>query len=155
MGFEPQIRRIVEEEGMPMGDDRQTMMFSATFPQQIQRLASEGCEFGSHLATHRSLDVIDNEACLREALESRIKITNWLGSAPIAVAPPYGQVSDSSARLLQAAGYPLIFTTEHGHTSVFDSGLGLQRIEVAALDSYQTILGKMRAPGTRSPVAGA
>lgn len=41
MGFEPQIRRIVEEEGMPMGDDRQTMMFSATFPSQIQRLASD------------------------------------------------------------------------------------------------------------------
>eukprot|EP00540_Astrosyne_radiata_P017202 CAMPEP_0116865726 /NCGR_PEP_ID=MMETSP0418-20121206/25619_1 /TAXON_ID=1158023 /ORGANISM="Astrosyne radiata, Strain 13vi08-1A" /LENGTH=671 /DNA_ID=CAMNT_0004501253 /DNA_START=48 /DNA_END=2060 /DNA_ORIENTATION=- len=41
MGFEPQIRRIVEEEGMPVGDDRQTMMFSATFPPNIQRLASD------------------------------------------------------------------------------------------------------------------
>merc|ERR1719502_1855686 len=41
MGFEPQIRRIVEESGMPQGDDRQTMMFSATFPPNIQRLASD------------------------------------------------------------------------------------------------------------------
>jgi len=41
MGFEPQIRRIVEESGMPQGDDRQTMMFSATFPTEIQRLASD------------------------------------------------------------------------------------------------------------------
>jgi ATP-dependent RNA helicase DDX3X len=41
MGFEPQIRRIVEECGMPHGDDRQTMMFSATFPANIQRLASD------------------------------------------------------------------------------------------------------------------
>ena len=41
MGFEPQIRRIVEEEGMPGVDDRQTMMFSATFPSNIQRLASD------------------------------------------------------------------------------------------------------------------
>jgi ATP-dependent RNA helicase DDX3X len=41
MGFEPQIRRIVEEEGMPQGDRRQTMMFSATFPPPIQRLASD------------------------------------------------------------------------------------------------------------------
>jgi ATP-dependent RNA helicase DDX3X len=38
---EPQIRRIVEECGMPQGDDRQTMMFSATFPPNIQRLASD------------------------------------------------------------------------------------------------------------------
>ena len=41
MGFEPQIRRIVEESGMPQGVDRQTMMFSATFPANIQRLASD------------------------------------------------------------------------------------------------------------------
>jgi len=41
MGFEPQIRRIVEQEGMPNGDNRQTMMFSATFPSNIQRLASD------------------------------------------------------------------------------------------------------------------
>ena len=41
MGFEPQIRRIVEQEDMPRGDARQTMMFSATFPHDIQRLASD------------------------------------------------------------------------------------------------------------------
>lgn len=41
MGFEPQIRRIVDESGMPRVGERQTMMFSATFPREIQRLASE------------------------------------------------------------------------------------------------------------------
>lgn len=41
MGFEPQIRRIVEECFMPAGDDRQTMMFSATFPANMQRMASD------------------------------------------------------------------------------------------------------------------
>lgn len=39
MGFEPQIRRIVQEEGMPQ--ERQTFMFSATFPVEIQRLAQD------------------------------------------------------------------------------------------------------------------
>jgi ATP-dependent RNA helicase DDX3X len=39
MGFEPQIRRIVQEEGMPQ--ERQTFMFSATFPIEIQRLAGD------------------------------------------------------------------------------------------------------------------
>ena len=39
MGFEPQIRRIVKEEGM--NTERQTFMFSATFPVMIQRLASD------------------------------------------------------------------------------------------------------------------
>lgn len=41
MGFEPQIRRIVEGENMPRSGDRQTLLFSATFPKEIQRLASD------------------------------------------------------------------------------------------------------------------
>ena len=39
MGFEPEVRKIVEKMGMPAKGDRQTLMFSATFPDQIQRLA--------------------------------------------------------------------------------------------------------------------
>ncbi|WRT70563.1 ATP-dependent RNA helicase ded1 [Kwoniella shivajii] len=39
MGFEPQIRQIVEGEDMPGVMDRQTLMFSATFPKEIQMLA--------------------------------------------------------------------------------------------------------------------
>lgn len=41
MGFEPQIRRIVEGEDMPTVDGRQTLMFSATFPRDIQLLAKD------------------------------------------------------------------------------------------------------------------
>ena len=39
MGFEPQIRRIVEQDRMPPIGQRQTLMFSATFPKEIQTLA--------------------------------------------------------------------------------------------------------------------
>ncbi|KAF9664799.1 hypothetical protein SADUNF_Sadunf16G0055600 [Salix dunnii] len=41
MGFEPQIRKIVEQMDMPPCGMRQTMLFSATFPKEIQRLASD------------------------------------------------------------------------------------------------------------------
>ena len=41
MGFEPQIRRIVEGEDMPPVAGRQTLMFSATFPRDIQMLARD------------------------------------------------------------------------------------------------------------------
>ena len=41
MGFEPQIRRIVEGEDMPPTNGRQTLMFSATFPRDIQMLARD------------------------------------------------------------------------------------------------------------------
>ncbi|EGF79236.1 hypothetical protein BATDEDRAFT_35392 [Batrachochytrium dendrobatidis JAM81] len=39
MGFEPQIRQIVQQADMPT--DRQTLMFSATFPRNIQMLARD------------------------------------------------------------------------------------------------------------------
>jgi len=41
MGFEPQIRRIVQEDNMPPTGERQTLMFSATFPKEIQMLARD------------------------------------------------------------------------------------------------------------------
>jgi hypothetical protein len=41
MGFEPQIREIVQFRDMPGKEDRQTLMFSATFKPDIQKLASE------------------------------------------------------------------------------------------------------------------
>ncbi len=41
MGFEPQIRRIVEEKDMPAVGVRQTLLFSATFPKEVQRLAQD------------------------------------------------------------------------------------------------------------------
>jgi len=41
MGFEPQIREIVEKCDMPATGLRQTLMFSATFPKEIQMLARD------------------------------------------------------------------------------------------------------------------
>ncbi|XP_050213696.1 DEAD-box ATP-dependent RNA helicase 52C-like [Mercurialis annua] len=41
MGFEPQIRKIVQQMDMPPPGERQTMLFSATFPLEIQKLASD------------------------------------------------------------------------------------------------------------------
>ena len=39
MGFEPEVRKIVSEFSMPAVGERQTLMFSATFPEEIQKLA--------------------------------------------------------------------------------------------------------------------
>ncbi|ELP88319.1 DEAD box ATP-dependent RNA helicase, putative [Entamoeba invadens IP1] len=41
MGFEPQIRQICDDGEMPKVGVRQTLMFSATFPRPIQKLASD------------------------------------------------------------------------------------------------------------------
>lgn len=41
MGFEPDMRRLVASPGMPSKEQRQTLMFSATYPEDIQKLAAE------------------------------------------------------------------------------------------------------------------
>ncbi|KAF8782344.1 putative ATP-dependent RNA helicase DDX4 like protein [Argiope bruennichi] len=41
MGFSPAIRKMVEHSSMPQKGVRQTLMFSATFPEEIQKMASE------------------------------------------------------------------------------------------------------------------
>ncbi|XP_041352656.1 ATP-dependent RNA helicase DDX3X-like isoform X3 [Gigantopelta aegis] len=53
MGFEPQIRRIVEKDTMPPSGKRQTLMFSATFPKEIQVLARDFLENYIFLAVGR------------------------------------------------------------------------------------------------------
>jgi len=41
MGFLPSMRKLVGDTDMPGKGDRQTLMFSATFPEEVQRLAQE------------------------------------------------------------------------------------------------------------------
>ncbi|XP_035479110.1 probable ATP-dependent RNA helicase DDX4 isoform X3 [Scophthalmus maximus] len=41
MGFEPDMRRVVGSPGMPSKENRQTLMFSATYPEDIQRMAAD------------------------------------------------------------------------------------------------------------------
>jgi superfamily II DNA/RNA helicase len=48
MGFEPQIRRIVEKDSMPTSATRQTLMFSATFPKEIQVQLHKGCSIKTY-----------------------------------------------------------------------------------------------------------
>uniref|UniRef100_A0A915JI16 RNA helicase n=1 Tax=Romanomermis culicivorax TaxID=13658 RepID=A0A915JI16_ROMCU len=41
MGFESEMRRLLEHNTLPLKSERQTLMFSATFPEEIQRLAQD------------------------------------------------------------------------------------------------------------------
>jgi len=41
MGFGPEIKKIVTTFTMPSKENRQTLMFSATFPEEVQQIASE------------------------------------------------------------------------------------------------------------------
>lgn len=74
MGFEPQIRKIVQQMDMPPPGTRQTMLFSATFPDEIQRLASDFLSNYIFLSVGRvgsSTDLIAQKVELVQDMEKR------------------------------------------------------------------------------------
>ena len=73
MGFEPQIRRIVCESDMPGVNDRQTLMFSATFPQNIQMLARDFLKEYVFLSVGRVGSTSENITQKIEYVEDRDK----------------------------------------------------------------------------------
>ena len=73
MGFEPQIRRIVLGEDMPGVMDRQTLMFSATFPQNIQMLAKDFLKEYVFLSVGRVGSTSENITQKIEYVEDRDK----------------------------------------------------------------------------------
>uniref|UniRef100_A0A2K5BUZ6 RNA helicase n=1 Tax=Aotus nancymaae TaxID=37293 RepID=A0A2K5BUZ6_AOTNA len=60
MGFEPQIRRIVEQDTMPPKGVGRTMMFSATFSKEIQMLARDFLDEYIFLAVGREGSTSEN-----------------------------------------------------------------------------------------------
>ncbi|KAJ9538806.1 hypothetical protein OSB04_031539 [Centaurea solstitialis] len=81
MGFEPQIRKIVECLDMPLPGRRQTMLFSATFPDQIQRLASDFLSNYVFLSVGRvgsSTDLIAQKVVFVDDMEKQDYLRNLL-----------------------------------------------------------------------------
>ena len=83
MGFEPQVRQIVECSGMKTSEEgRQTMLFSATFPPSMRRLAADFTHRYVWLSIGRvgsatknitqSLEPVENVAEKLDALESAL-----------------------------------------------------------------------------------
>ncbi|KAK9268554.1 hypothetical protein L1049_000308 [Liquidambar formosana] len=81
MGFEPQIRKIVEQMDMPAPGTRQTMLLSATFPDEIQRLASDFLSNYIFLSVGRvgsSTDLIAQRVELVEDMDKRNHLIDLL-----------------------------------------------------------------------------
>lgn len=81
MGFEPQIRKIVEQMHMPPSGARQTMFFSATFPDEIQRLASDFLSNYIFLSVGRvgsSTDLIAQRVELVQDMDKKRRLLNLL-----------------------------------------------------------------------------
>ncbi|PIA46705.1 hypothetical protein AQUCO_01500324v1 [Aquilegia coerulea] len=81
MGFEPQIRKIVERMDMPRPGTKQTLLFSATFPDEIQRLASDFLSNYIFLTVGRvgsSTDLIEQRVDFVEDVNKRSHLMDLL-----------------------------------------------------------------------------
>ena len=121
MGFEPQIRDIVERKDMPITGDRQTMMFSATFPKEIQILARDFLQNYIFLTVGRigstSVNITQRVEWVEEH-EKRSFLLDLLGAEPTALTLVFVETkrgADDLERYLCNDNFPAI--SIHGDKS--------------------------------------
>ena len=85
MGFIPDVKKVVHEFDMCQKSERQTLMFSATFPEEIQRLAADFLNDYLFLTVGKiggaANDIVQKIVCV-EALEKREKLAEILRNKP-------------------------------------------------------------------------
>lgn len=118
MGFEPQIRRIVEGEDMPPTAARQTLMFSATFPRDIQMLARDFLKEYIFLSVGRVGSTSENITQKVEYVEDVDKrsvlldILHTVGAGLTLIFVETKRMADSLSDFLINQGFPA--TSIHG-----------------------------------------
>jgi len=107
MGFEPQIRKIVSQ----IRPDRQTLMWSATWPKEIQRLARDFCREDPIKLTIGTEELSSNPDITQQIevvgeYEKRERFMNWMrtaaaGNAKVLVFTETKRGADALTRELQ------------------------------------------------------
>lgn len=124
MGFEPQIRHIVQECDMPDVQDRQTLMFSATFPRNIQMLARDFLKDYVFLSVGRVGSTsanITQKVLLVEDDEKRSVILDLLSATENSLTIVFTEtkrMADYLADFLYDQGFPA--TAIHGNRTQYE-----------------------------------
>ena len=124
MGFEPQIRQIVQECDMPSVENRQTLMFSATFPRDIQMLARDFLKNYIFLSVGRvgsTSENITQKVLYVEDEEKKSVILDMLNannSGLTIVFTETKRMADNLADFLYDQGFPA--TAIHGDRSQYE-----------------------------------
>lgn len=112
MGFEPQIRKIIEQ----IRPDRQVLMWSATWPKEVQRLAEDFLTDYIHInigsqtlhANHNILQIVD--VCEEYQKEQKLaRLLEEIGCEPhnkILIFVETKRKCDELTRLMRKDGYP-------------------------------------------------
>lgn len=117
--------------------------------QDLETLALEGMEIGSHGMTHRmATQVVEQSsgAFLAELRESKKILEDASGCSVVSFSYPNGQrgaFSDATRRLLAETAYQVAVTTMWGHVTVRCDMLTLPRCEAANTDTLDEFAAKL------------
>ncbi len=95
---------------------------------QVQEMAADGMEFGSHTISHKPLTSFDRSGIHRELTESKQEIEAKLGKPCTFAAFPEGKFNDTVIEEAQNAGYKYSFSVETGRDFPWDDHLNLDRV---------------------------
>lgn len=118
MGFMPDVKNIVSEFDMPGKEERRTLMFSATFPEQIQKLAAEFLNeyvyitIGKVGSTHSGIEQSVLEISESDKRDKLVEILTNEGSNRNLVFVQTKRLADFLASYLCQNGFPT--TSIHG-----------------------------------------
>lgn len=141
MGFEPQIRRIVEKDTMPGTGDRQTLMFSATFPKEIQILARDFLHNYIFLAVGRvgsTSENITQNVIWVEEYDKRAFLLDLLNASASKSAPAADSLTLVFVETKQGADLLHNFLSREGYPANSIHGDRTQRQREEALKTFRS-----------------
>lgn len=118
MGFKPVISSIINDYGMPSKEERLTLMFSATFPEEIQNLAADFLNdyvfltIGKVGGTSSDIEQVIEEVPDSEKRDRLIDLLSTEGANRNLVFVETKRAADFLASILSQSGFPT--TSIHG-----------------------------------------
>ncbi|HKM99401.1 MAG TPA: polysaccharide deacetylase family protein [Candidatus Binataceae bacterium] len=97
---------------------------------QIDTLAKDGCEIGSHSQSHQRLTRLTEDQQRREIIDGRSELAAATGVRPETFAYPYGDCDAASQRLVREAGFAAALGVERGYAYLHSSPWNLPRFVV-------------------------
>jgi len=110
---------------------------------EIQELASQGVDVGSHTCSHQNLTELSPSEATKELRESYEVLESRVGRSQLALSYPFGQMSESIAGLAESVGYSCAIANDDGLNSETTSLFKLSRTVIASDDDVATFAARV------------
>lgn len=126
--------------------------------EQIEEMARNGIDFGSHTQNHRYLPEASLEERIRELDDSKQELEEHIGKSVRHFCYPAGGFTDETMEAVQAAGYHSAVTTNRGFKRHHDNLYSFRRVKITNSDGVKPLHFRMKLSGyyylLRRPKAG-